>query len=575
MSSELLVCPNCGVVSAGLTCAGCGVERPAAELDQFSDQEASGRDEKAASRDRAAALRDREAEDRDELARQDEQAAKNSHRMASDRAQKWSDQDEGASGRDQRSAERSADHGSAASGDAASHQRGVLARERSRRERASVSRLRGETTAARLLADDAYPSREGSRRLAARDRANAADDRVNAAEDRGEGARDRAGAFRDRVEFGLAAERALETLELMSDAFQLLDSEWRFTYLNPQCEVILDRRREDLVGRCVWDEFPEAVGTRFYDEYHRAVREQVPVRFEEAYEPLGRILEIRAHPVASGLAVYFTDVTVERMREARSQQTERLEMLGQLTAGVAHDFKNLLAAVGGFAQLGQAESVDENLSNYFDQIDSASKKAAALTRQLLAFGRQQDLAPTCLDANEIVESLSSLIRQLMPAGVELQLELSRQPVTVYVDQSQFEQVVLNLVVNGRDAIETSGSITIRTMTEPPAGVVHEVSGPAGWLQVTDNGSGIPENVKPYIFDPFFTTKLPGTGTGLGLATIYGIVAQSGGAIFVDSSVGVGTTFTLALPADQTPVADASNGFRLRGRSMTFSESGLR
>ncbi len=558
MTTEVLRCPDCGVVhvSGGLKCAACGAERPAGEVGRLRDQEASGRDETAACRDRAAALRDRDAEDRDELARGDEQATNDRHQMASDRDQMWSDHDQTASGRDQRSADedqRSADDDLAAGGDAARYQRGVLAREQSRRERGSVSGLRGETTAERrLLEDDPQTSREGSRRLAARDRSNAADDRVNAAEDRGEGARDRAGAFRDRINFGVAAERALETLELMSDAFQVFDSEWRFTYLNPQCEAILDRRREDLVGRCVWDEFPEALGTRFHDEYHRAVREQVPVRFEETYDPLGRTLEVRAYPIASGLAVYFTDVTEERLRDARSRQTERLEMLGRLTAGVSHDFNNLLAAIGGFANLGQAESVDERLTNYFDQIDAASKKAGALTRQLLAFGRQQELAPTRVDLNEIVEDLSSLMRQLMPAGIELRLEPSPQPVAVFIDQSQLEQVVLNLVVNARDAIETTGSITISTTSDAPAGVVHDVRGPAGWLQVIDTGSGIPEDVKPYIFDPFFTTKPPETGSGLGLATIYGIVAQSGGAIFVDSSVGVGTTFTLALPADQRP-----------------------
>ncbi|HEX4930144.1 MAG TPA: ATP-binding protein, partial [Gaiellaceae bacterium] len=498
-----------------------------------------------------------------------EQVASDRQQLASDRDQMLSDHDQRASRRDQRSADvdqSSADDEFAAGGDAAGYHQGVLARERSRKARGSASELRGETTVARLLEDDADTSREDGLPLAERDRTKAADDRANAADDR-EGAADdregaaddregaageRADAFRDRIEFGLAAERAAETLESMSDAFQTFDSEWRFTYLNPPCEAILDRRREDLVGKNVWEEFPEAVGTTFYDEYHRAVREEVPVRFEETYEPLGRTLQVRAYPVPAGLAVYFTDVTQERLRDARLRQTDRLETLGRLTAGVAHDFNNLLAGIGGFAQLGQADSVDEEITEYFDQIASASQKAAALTRQLLAFSGTQDLAPSVVDLNDVVKGISSLTRQLMPNGVELRLALSPQPVAVFVDRSQLEQVVLNLVVNSRDAIHTTGSITVSTTADAPAGVAHDVRISAGWLQVTDTGSGIPEDVMPHIFDPFFTTKPPETGTGLGLATIYGIVTQSGGSIMVDSTVGVGTTFTVALPTGQSP-----------------------
>jgi two-component system, cell cycle sensor histidine kinase and response regulator CckA len=140
----------------------------------------------------------------------------------------------------------------------------------------------------------------------------------------------------------------------------------------------------------------------------------------------------------------------------------------------------------------------------------------------------------------------------MPSGIDLRLALSRQPVAVFVDRSQLEQVVLNLVVNGRDAIEATGSITVTTTADEPAGLVHDIPVASGWLQVTDTGSGIPDDVKPNIFDPFFTTKPPEAGTGLGLATIYGIVTQSGGSIIVDSTVGVGTTFTVALPAGQSP-----------------------
>jgi two-component system cell cycle sensor histidine kinase/response regulator CckA len=305
------------------------------------------------------------------------------------------------------------------------------------------------------------------------------------------------------------------------------------------------------------EEFPEGLGSRSYDEYQRALREQLRVRFEEDYEPLGRTLEIRAYPVTAGLAVYFTDVTDERRRDERLRQGQRLEAIGRVTAGVAHDFNNLLAAVGGYAELGQAASLDAKTRGYFDRIDAASQQAVALTRQLLVFAREQELSPTAIDLNDVVKSLSSLLRQLIPVGIDVHLALSPQPVPVFVDRSQLERVLLNLVVNSRDAIETTGSITVSATTDEPAGVMHDIRVASSWLQVTDTGAGIPEDVLPLIFDPFFSTKPPETGTGLGLATIYGIVSQSGGSIFVDSTLGVGTTMTLALPAKQPTSPPAS------------------
>jgi len=346
-----------------------------------------------------------------------------------------------------------------------------------------------------------------------------------------------------------AEQQAVQTLEAMSDAFFTLDTDWRFTYLNPQSELILERRREDLVGRNMWEEFPAAVDTPFYEAYHRAMNERVPVRIEEAFEPLGRTIELRAYPVEGGLAVYFTDVTRARMLEARLRQTQRLEALGRVTAGVAHDFNNLLTAVGGYAQLGRAAATDETIASYFAEIESASGRAETLTRQLLAFGRQQELSPAVVDLNEVVDGLGSLLRHVLPAGIELRLALSPRPVDVVVDPSQLEQVLLNLVVNGRDAIGAAGAITVATSGEDPAGIVRDTATRSGWLQVIDTGSGIPTEIRPHIFDPFFTTKAQETGTGLGLATIYGIVTQSGGEIFVDSTVGVGTTMSVALPAE--------------------------
>jgi PAS domain S-box-containing protein len=548
-------CPTCGEAAETGTCTSCEAESPAGTLEHTRDQAADDRDKTAEDRDQAAELRDRGAEGRDAVARRQEQTNSDRDRLASALGQSWSDHDRAASERDQRSADadqRAAAADFAAGGDAATFRHGARARELSGRDRVSVAVLRDEATASRLHEDPADTHQENTLLLAEHDREDAAGDREGAAGDREQAASDRADALRSRTESADAALRALATLESMSDAFFTLDHAWRFTYVNPQTEVILERRRDDLIGRSVWEEFPATAGSVFDEELRQATERQVPARFEEHFERLDRTLEVRGYPVSDGLAVYFTDVTTERLREARLRQTERLEMLGQLTAGVAHDFNNVISAVGGFAQLGRTNSADETTVNYFDQIHAASERGTALIGQLLAFGRQQDLSPAAIDLNEVVDGLSALLRQLMRAGVELRLALAPHPVTVFVDRSQLEQVVLNLVVNSRDAIEARGSITISTTSAAPEGLVHEVDTPSGWLQVADTGSGIPEEVRTHIFDPFFSTKPVETGTGLGLATIYGIVSQSGGTIFVDSTVDVGTTMTVALPADQPP-----------------------
>ena len=427
--------------------------------------------------------------------------------------------------------------------------RDAEARQLSHDVRDAASELPEQTTATREHEKDAEATREDSRLRGEHDREMAADDRAEAADDREEAARERAEGVRDRTESASAAQRAIETLESMSDAFLTLDFEWRFTYLNPQAESILGRNRDELIDKDFWAEFPNAAGSDVEEKLRRAMREQVPVRFEQAYESLGGVFEFRAYPVVAGLAVYFTDVSEERSRESRLRQQERLETLGQLTAGIVHDFRNLLAAVGGFAKLGKAHDADERTTKYFEAIATASEKADALTGQLLAFARQQDLSPTLIDLNEVIKGLSSLLRQLMPVDIKLRIALAPEPVIVFVDRSQLEQVVVNLVVNSRDAITGAGVVTVSTTNEEPGEVTHEVDSPSGWLQVADTGSGIPDDVRERMFDPFFSTKAVGTGTGLGLATIYGIITQSGGSIFVDSTVDVGTTMTVVLPAD--------------------------
>jgi signal transduction histidine kinase/ActR/RegA family two-component response regulator len=234
--------------------------------------------------------------------------------------------------------------------------------------------------------------------------------------------------------------------------------------------------------------------------------------------------------------------------EAQLRQAQKLEAVGTLAGGIAHDFNNLLTVIGGFTQLAMTDIPEDSpAAENLTQVLSASERATRLTKQLLAFSRKQVLKPSVIDLGAVIDDLAPMLRRLI--GEHIKLGIDRQPeaARVLADRSQLEQVIINLVVNARDAMPRGGTLTIR-VRRTPEGIV---------FVTKDDGMGIPEHVRERIFEPFFTTKEQGKGTGLGLATVYGIVQQSGGRIDVESDVGVGTTFTIVLPeAPAAPVSSA-------------------
>jgi PAS domain S-box-containing protein len=253
------------------------------------------------------------------------------------------------------------------------------------------------------------------------------------------------------------------------------------------------------------------------------------------------------------LGVAF-DVTEERRLQRELAQAQKMDAIGQLTGGIAHDFNNMLTVIAGYTAIARARAGDdEELQGALAAIDSAAGASASLTRQLLAFGRQQTFQPRTIDLNDTVQRMTSLLGRLLGEGIVLEEELSPQRPSVFADPGQVEQVVVNLALNARDAMPEGGTLRIATRVEEHETPLRTVAGELppdryAVLAVADRGIGMDEDTLQRAFEPFFSTKEQGKGTGLGLATVFGIVSQSGGGIAVASTPGAGTTFEIFLPA---------------------------
>ncbi|MGH7670840.1 MAG: PAS domain S-box protein, partial [Gemmatimonadaceae bacterium] len=377
-------------------------------------------------------------------------------------------------------------------------------------------------------------------------------------------------AFVDITESRVAREALAQSeayfrslIEQALDIITVLNPDGSIRYTSPANERVLGYSADEVRGHPVFDfVHPDDVAAAkqtFFGalEQPGSVR-SLEVRFRHRdgtwhiLEAVGRSL--CDDPSVGGAIINAHDVTERRGLESQLLQARKMEAIGRLAGGVAHDFNNLLTVISGFSELMRVELSPGHPSlGYVEEIRRATNRATELTRQLLAFGRQQVLSPRVLDLNELVRNMSAMLHRLLGGDVELVAELAESLAAVRADPGQMEQVIMNLAVNGRDAMPGGGRLVIATAmakgTEP--GEFHHEAplgaGPYVTLTVTDSGTGIEPAARARMFDPFFTTKEPGKGTGLGLSTVHGIVHQSGGGIGVSSEPGCGARFRIYLP----------------------------
>ncbi|HYU10071.1 MAG TPA: response regulator [Gemmatimonadales bacterium] len=357
-------------------------------------------------------------------------------------------------------------------------------------------------------------------------------------------------------------ERFRALVERSGDAIALLDNRGQITYASPSTASVLGRPAEEIVGRNAFDllhpDDVPAVRTALAtlrDKPGASILVHARFRHgdETWHEGEGTVTNRLNDPAVGAVVFNYRDVTERHRLENQLRQAQKMEAIGRLAGGVAHDFNNVLTAVFGYVDILREElPADSGALKDLAEVRKAAERAAGLTRQLLAFSRQQVLEPVVLRPNELLEDLEKMLQRMIGEDVELRLALQPDVGNVRADQGQIQQVIMNLVVNARDAMPRGGKLLIESanadLSEQYA-ELHQPVTPGRYVMiaVSDTGTGMSAEVKSHIFEPFFTTKEKGRGTGLGLSMVYGIVKQSGGYIWVYSEVGRGTTFKIYLP----------------------------
>ncbi len=358
--------------------------------------------------------------------------------------------------------------------------------------------------------------------------------------------------------------------ERSSDLIALLDVDGRFIYVSPSYDPMLGYRPGDLLGSLgmalIHPDDQAAAQSSWSRLINDNASSELTVRYRHANSSWCWI-DAQCTPMAYAGQQYMLtvgrDITDRKRLEDQLLQSQKMESIGRLAGGVAHDFNNLLTAILGYADLSlDALDPEDSVRADLEEIRKAADRATTLTRQLLTFARKQIIAPRTLNLNHLIDDLEKLLHRLIGEHIELVTRLSADLDLVKVDPGQLEQVLVNLAVNARDAMPEGGKLTIETanviLDEDYVRDHFDVAvGAYVLLAISDTGIGMDETIRTHLFEPFFTTKAPGYGTGLGLATCYGIIKQHGGSIWVYSEPNQGTSFKIYLPrvqerADQAP-----------------------
>lgn len=344
-------------------------------------------------------------------------------------------------------------------------------------------------------------------------------------------------------------------INCIGDPIFVKDRDHRFTLVNDALCAFAGMKREELLGKAEMP--PESSPGLWEREEEVFASGQDSVSEDSFLDGKGRAVTVQARKSllvdAAGnrqIVGVVRDITEYKRLEAQFLQAQKMEAVGVLAGGVAHDFNNLLNVINGYTELMLEEvAPGAALREELEQVRDAGKRAAALTSQLLAFGRKQILQPEVFDLDRVIADMSSLLRRMIREDIELEFIAGPEPAWIHADPVRVQQVVMNLVVNARDALPRGGRIRVETGRVEAGGSREEGAspGPCVRLAVSDNGVGMDAETQAHIFEPFFTTKPKRKGTGLGLSTVYGIVRQSGGFIRVASEKGKGTTVEIFFP----------------------------